>query len=374
MTTRTADVAIVGGGIVGCLTAYLLARQGLRVTLLEKDAPGSHASGFAFGEMGPLEGAGIPDPLLEFSLWCLERQPDLAGELKEASGVDHHFRSCESLKLALDAAAVAAYSEGLKWQHRVRTCHAQWLEPDEVVKVEPMANPHCLGALYVQGVGVVDPFSYTLAAARAGEHCGVEILPRRATGLVSQGGRCQGVSFDGGSIDAEAVVLAMGPWAGDVTSWCGLNVPVTPLKGQILRLDHRGPPIKTSIYWNGSYVVTKPDGLTWAGTTEEQAGFDEEPTSEARDSIMSDLVRMAPSVSDAPLVRQTACLRPLSADGMPIVGKAPGWENLFVGTGAGRKGILWSAGMSYGLCDLVLGRVSRVPGLEHLDPGRFGGD
>ena len=374
MTTRTADVAIVGGGIVGCLTAYLLARQGLRVTLLEKDAVASHASGFAFGEMGPLEGAGIPDPLLEFSLWCLERQSELAGELREASGVDYHFRSCESLKLAFDAAAIDAYSEGLKWQSRVKTCHAQWLEPDEVVKVEPMASPHCLGALYVQGVGSLDPYSYGLAAARAGEYYGVEVLLRRATGLVYQGGRCQGVSFDGGSIDAGAVVLTMGPWAGDARSWCGLDLPVTPLKGQILRLDHRGPPVNTSIYWNGSYVVTKPDGLTWAGTTEEHAGFDEDPTPEARDSIMSDLSRIAPSVSDAPLVRQTACLRPLSADGMPIVGKAPGWENLFVGTGAGRKGILWSAGMSYGLCDLVLGRDSQVPGLEHLDPVRFGGD
>ena len=373
MTTRTADVAIVGGGIVGCLTAYLLARQGLRVTLLEKDTAASHASGFAFGEMGPLEGAGIPDPLLEFSLWCLERQPELASELKEASGVDYQFRSCESLKLAFDAAAVDAYSEGLKWQSRVRTCHAEWLEPDEVVKVEPMANPDCLGALYLRGVGSLDPYSYGLAAAQAGEHCGAEILLRRATGLVWQGGRCQGVSFDGGSIDAGAVVLTMGPWAGDAASWCGLDLPVTPLKGQILRLDHQGPPINTSMYWNGSYVVTKPDGLTWAGSTEEHVGFDEDPTPEARASITRDLSRIAPSVS-GPLVRQTACLRPLSADGMPIVGKAPGWENLFVGTGAGRKGILWSAGMSYGLCDLVLGRGSQVPGIEHLDPGRFGGE
>jgi glycine oxidase len=86
---------------------------------------------------------------------------------------------------------------------------------------------------------------------------------------------------------------------------------------------------------------------------------------------MGGLLTMAPSLSEAQLVRQTACLRPLSADGLPIVGKVPGWQNLYVGTGAGRKGILWSVGMSHGLADLIVNGSSQVPGLEFLDPARF---
>jgi glycine/D-amino acid oxidase-like deaminating enzyme len=100
-------------------------------------------------------------------------------------------------------------------------------------------------------------------------------------------------------------------------------------------------------------------------------GFDDETTPEARDKIMGDLLKMTPSLSEAKLVRQTACLRPLSSDGLPIVGRVPGWRNLYLGTGAGRKGILWSTGMSQGLADLVLGRSSEVPGLAELDPVRF---
>ena len=73
VATGANDVIVVGGGIIGCLTAYLLAREGLKVTVLEADAVGSHASGFAFGGLSPLEGAGIPDPLLGFSVWCMER-------------------------------------------------------------------------------------------------------------------------------------------------------------------------------------------------------------------------------------------------------------------------------------------------------------
>ena len=77
MTDNARDVVIVGGGIVGCLTAFLLAMDGLKVTLLEAASVGSHASGFAFGEMGALEGSGIPDPLLDFSVWSLQRHQSL---------------------------------------------------------------------------------------------------------------------------------------------------------------------------------------------------------------------------------------------------------------------------------------------------------
>ena len=378
MTNGSRDAIIVGGGIVGCLTAYLLAREGLKVTLLEKDAIGSHASGFAFGEMGALEGAGIPNPLLDFSIWSLRRHEHLAGELKEASGVDNKFQVCERLKLAFHEFEVAAYRKDLQWQKKIKDFRVEWLQPQDVVKVEPMANPGCLGAVYAQGAAAVEPYRHTLAAAQAGEHAGVEILLRRATGLLPDpnraASRCLGVTYDGGSLESGIVVLAMGPWTQQASSWCRVHIPVSPLKGQILRLQHPGASIRTSLHWNGSYVITKPDGLTWAGTTEEEVGFDEETTPEARDKIMSDVLNMAPSMLDSELVQQTACLRPLSGDGMPIVGKAPGWDNLYIGTGAGRKGILWSTGMSFGLADMVLGRSSQVPGLEHLDPGRFTGD
>ena len=368
------DVIVVGGGIVGTLTAYLLAREGLKVTLMESDAVGSHASGFAFGGMSALEGAGIPEPLLEFSVWSLRQHRPLAEELKEASGVDNQYQAGETLKLAFDDTSVSAYKEALQWQKQVAGFQVQWLTPEQVVKLEPMASSHSLGAVHIQGGASVEPYRYTLSASQAGERAGVEILLRRATGLISKADRCLGVTFEGGRLEAGTVVLAMGPWAGDASSWCRFNIPVTPLKGQILRLQHSGAPIKTSLYWSGNYAITKPDGLIWAGTTAEEVGFDEQPTTEARDKIMGDLLKMVPLLSEAQLVQQTACLRPLSADGLPIVGKVPGWSNLFVGTGTGRKGILWSSGMSHGLCDLIVKGRSQVPGLESLDPARFSGD
>ena len=371
MSSDTRDVVVVGAGIIGCLTAYLLAKGGLKVTLLEADSVGSHASGFAFGEMGAIDGAGLPDPLLEFSLWSLRRHEPLAKELFEVSGVDNEYQARGRLKLAFNDEEARAYKKDLECQSKVTELGVEWLDSQEVVKVEPLANPECLGAVYLQRAAMVEPYRHTLAAAQAAEKLGVESLLRRATGLVVQGDRCLGVSFENGAIQAGMVVLAMGPWTQQAASWHGANIPVTPLKGQILRLQHSAQRIRTSLHYSGSYVASKPDGLIWAGTTEEEVGFDEETTLQARDKIMGDLLKMAPSMADAELVQQTACLRPLSGDGLPIVGKVPGWENLYVGTGAGRKGILWSTGMCYGLADLILTGRTEVPGIHHLDPARF---
>lgn len=138
MTDNVRDAVIVGGGIVGCLTAFLLAREGLKVTLLEADSVGSHASGFAFGEMGALEGAGIPNPLLAFSVWSLQRHHRLSQELKEASGVDNQFQFTNRLSLAFDENSVDALKSNLAWQQKVKAFTVSWLEPEEVVKVEPM--------------------------------------------------------------------------------------------------------------------------------------------------------------------------------------------------------------------------------------------
>jgi len=373
MTTMTRDVIVVGGGIVGCLTAYLLAGQGKKVTLLESHSVGSHASGFAFGELGALEGAGLPDPLLDFTVWSFRRHATLAEELKASTGIDHQFQYCNRLMLAFDQAAVRTFKSHLHWQQKVKDFTVQWLEPEEVVRVEPQANPRSHGAVYVQRSASLEPYRYTLSAAQAAERRGVQIVLRRATGLITQGQRCLGVAYEGGQVQAGQVLLAMGPWSAEAGAWCGYQAPVVPLKGQILRLKLDNFAMSNTMHHGGSYMALKPDGLVWAGTTEERVGFNEDPTPAARDKIMKDLLDMVPALVDAQLVRQTACLRPLSSDGMPIVGQVPGWDNLYMGTGAGRKGILWSTGMSQVLVDLMLEGRTQVPGAAHLDPGRFKG-
>ena len=139
------DIIVVGAGIIGCFTGYLLAKQGVKVTILERDSVASHASGFAFGEMGALEGAGIPDPLLEFSLWCNRRHQTLAEELMEVSGNDSQFRICNRLTLAFDQQAVDYAKQSLQWQDKIADFTTQWVDTAQAMEVEPRVNPECLG-------------------------------------------------------------------------------------------------------------------------------------------------------------------------------------------------------------------------------------
>jgi glycine oxidase len=166
------------------------------------------------------------------------------------------------------------------------------------------------------------------------------------------------------------VILALGPWSGDVSAWVGVKIDVRPLKGQILRLQAPGPPVVCSVGWGHNYATTKTDGLLWAGTTEEEAGFDEESTLAARDEIGDALVRMLPAMVDAQVVHQTACLRPVASDGLLVLGRMRGLDHVHVATGGGRKGILYGTAMGRAIADLVLGRKTRIA-LEPFAPDRF---
>ena len=371
MTTGSRDVVIVGGGIVACLSGYLLGRRGYKVTILEKDSLGSHASGFAFGGLDPLTGVGVPEPLLEFGLWCYGRHRSLARELHEATGISVEFELRDRLSLAFTNEEARAAKKDIEWMKDVGGFNVEWVNNRQARELEPQVSPECTGALFEQSPGALEPYRFILAAMRAGERYGVEMVQRRATGLISDGGRCTGVTLENGSINAGIVVLAMGPWTGQASAWCGVDIPVTPLRGQILKLRTSHDPLKLAVNYAHSYVASKSDGLIWAGTTEEEAGFDEGTTAAARDCIMADFLKMIPGMQDAELLQQTACLRPLSADGMPIVDRVTGWDNLYVATGAGRKGILWSTGMAHIVLDLIDAGKSDVEGAEHLKLDRF---
>ncbi len=371
MSSDARDVVVIGAGIIGSMSSYLLSSQGLKVTLLEADDVGSQASGFAFGGLDPLHGMGIPEPLLDFSLHCFERHQEIAQELHHAAGIDPCFRNRNRLYLAFDEEDVKQYAVNLSWMKDVSAFDVHWVEGDAARRMEPKVNPACVGALYQQGAASVDAHSLTLAAARAAERQGTKLVMQQASGIEHHGGRVNAVTCAEGKIDAGAVIIAMGPWARAMADWCGTELPIQPLKGQILRLRYDGPAFDIALNYRGNYVDTKSDGLVWTGSTEEEAGFDTTLSSTASDIIRRNAAQMAPALADAELMQQTACLRPVTPDGIPIVDRLPGWDNLYVATGAGRKGILWSTGMCDVITDLVMQGDSGVAGAEHLNAGRF---
>ena len=173
----------------------------------------------------------------------------------------------------------------------------------------------------------------------------------------------------GGEVACHTVVVATGPWSGAVEEWTGLRIPVTPLKGQIVRLEGLSPPLEYHVAGPGA-VVQKADGKLWAAATEEEAGFDLSTTADARRSLLDRAAQVLPAVTQARILEQTACLRPRTPDGLPILGRVPERDNVYLATGGGKKGVLLAPAMGVVLADLIVRGETRLP-IGDFAPARF---
>ena len=365
------DVLIVGGGILGCATAYFLGKEGIRSTILEKEAVASCASGFAAGLLNPLHGAGIPGPLEPFAWESFRLHLDIIEQLTEESGVDPHFAPYPCMWTIFDDSEEAVCGELHQRANTFPQFPARWLDSGQVRSVEPRIAEGVGKGMFLEGIRQVEPYQYTLALAQAAERQGATIRNGTVRGLKHSGSRVTGVVTETGEIDCDTLVLAMGPWTSKAGEWLGIPIPIEPLKGQILRLQADEEPLASSLYRvGGGYIASKADGLIYAGTTEERVGYDDRPTTEAREHIMGLALDILPFLEGARLALQTACLRPLSADGLPIIGRAPGWDGVYVATGAGRKGILLGPAMGKAVTDLIV-RDSTELSVQEFSVGRF---
>ena len=364
----SSDVVIIGAGIVGCATAYYLASEGMRVTIVERDSVGSHASAYALGGLNPLSGIGIPEPLGPLALEGFRLILSLIPQLREETDIDPELQRVTAATVAFTEEEADLLRQRLPWQQAQPELQSEWRNSGELLEMEPRLSSQVLGGVVTQGVGLLDPYRLCLALLEAAIKKGATLRHGNVRGLRLRGDRIDAVRLSREEVSCRAVVMAMGPWAAEAAPWTGVELPVRPLKGQILRLRVPGPPFS---YISGpdSYAVTKPDGLVWVGTTEEEAGFDEAPSPEAGQEIMDNAVRAFPSLKEAELVQHTACLRPVVADGLPILGKVPGKEGAVVATGAGRKGILLGLIMGRIAADLVTISTTKH-NISALQPGR----
>ena len=364
------DVVIVGAGVVGASAAYYLAKAGAKVTILDKDPVGEHASGLALGGLGPLSGAGVPDPIGGLCVESWRLHLELSQELPEESGQDYEFQTDTSVAVAFNEEEANVLKEQIPWQASQDGFKVEWVEREDVLAIEPRLASTVVGGVVKEPSGMLNTYKFNHALVAGALRHGATLTMEKVSGLLFDGSRVGGVSLEeGGSVHCDRVIIAMGPWSNDASAWLDFTLPISPLKGQILRLRSEGPPVP-HINWNGSYVVSKPDGLVWVGTTEEKAGFDDTPTAAGRQTIVRSVVNVLPHLARADIVKQTACLRPVSPDGLPVLGRIPGKPGVIVASGTGRKGILMGPAMGKAAADLVLKGTSTLD-LFALSPGRF---
>ena len=169
----------------------------------------------------------------------------------------------------------------------------------------------------------------------------VKQISGKVTGLESEAERVDAIRTDTARFSCKTLVIAGGAWSDLLGQWLGVNIPVKPLRGQILALGpSKYPFFHHTLYTHGAYLVSRRDGQVVAGATEEAVGYDTSTTERGIAALRTDAESLVPALVDLPLHSTWAGLRPLSADGLPLLGRVGGWENVHIATGHGRNGIL----------------------------------
>ncbi|MFF5404812.1 glycine oxidase ThiO [Streptomyces misionensis] len=346
-TSDTSDVLVVGGGIIGLVTAWRAAQRGLATAVVDP-APGGGAAQVAAGMLAAVTELHYgEETLLALNLRSALRYPEFAAELTEASGRDLGYRRCGTLAVALDADDRAHLRELHALQQRCGL-ESQWLSGRECRRLEPMLAPGVRGGLRVDGDHQIDPRRLAAALLTACERAGVVFHRVWAERLDVAGGRAAGVTTaDGTALAAGRVVLAGGSLSGRLAGVPReVLPPVRPVKGQVLRLTvpRRSAPflsrtVRAVVRGGQVYLVPREDGELVVGATSEELGWDTTVTAGGVYELLRDAHELVPGITELPLTETRAGLRPGSPDNAPLLGPS-GLDGLLLATGHHRNGVL----------------------------------
>jgi glycine oxidase len=196
------------------------------------------------------------------------------------------------------------------------------------------------------------------------EHCEV-------SGFIRDGERVSGVKSSAGEIRGDQVVLAAGAWSGELLGTLGLQLPVEPVKGQMILYKCASDFLSSMVLAKGRYAIPRRDGHILIGSTLEHVGFDKTPTDAALESLKASALELIPALADAELVGHWAGLRPGSPEGIPYIGEVPGFAGLWLNCGHYRNGLVLAPASCRLFVDVMLGREPVIDPAPYAPAGRL---
>jgi glycine/D-amino acid oxidase-like deaminating enzyme len=430
---------VVGAGIVGCATAYELARRGLRVCLLDRGDVSGGTTGL--GEGNVLCSDKRPGAELELAVRGLA----LYDEIEELLGEEAGVRRKGALVVHLDVerwVAEAGRVEGV----RAAGVRCSLLDVDEVLAVEPELQADVLGASFFPDDLQCDPRAVARGLAREAVRLGAEVLTGRAvlSIVVSDGlrrgvghvpsdistfrdepgreegvrhvpsdtstlrdeasrgrgvrhvtgdlgrfrdgpPRVEGVTTPAGVLRAEHVVLACGPWSAPLARGAGLELPLEPRKGQLVRLERRPEFLRHKVIDGGymaaveseeaglqvsTVIETTLDGHVLVGSSRERRGFDLSVDPAVSDALIRAARRLAPGIEELAVDSAWSGLRPWLPGGLPAIGPTRAAEGLWIATGHEGAGVAHGPITGRLIAQAICGEQPDLP-LAPFDPDRF---
>lgn len=363
------DVVVIGAGIVGCSVAYALARDGARVTVLERGEIGREASWAAGGILTPIRPHTYPPGLLPLCEKGMETYEVWIPSLIEESGIDPEYEEVGLLLLIQDEEDEREADTVRVWK-REKGHPVESLDLKELRERVPTIHQDFKAALFLPNVYQVRNPRLLRALAGAAERRSVVFRTHTTVrGILRDGDRVVGVRADHEEIRAKTVVIAAGCWSAEPDWGFSDSLPVKPIRGQMVLTEETPLTFRHVLLWKERYLIPRRDGKILIGSTMEDVGFQSRVTAGGVSSLLETAARIIPSLKDRPFLRAWAGLRPGTPDRLPYLGPIPGADGAIAATGHYRNGILIGPLTGEIIASIVGERPSPVP-LDPYRPGR----
>jgi len=385
MSKASFDVVIVGGGVIGTSAAYYLSKErDLSVALVDIRKPGgaSLASAGGLWPIGESVGLGcgvvffktlsrqvsehsgdsvsyerppqLPDFFFEFCLKSNELFPDLWMTFKEEYGVDFKLEKT-GLKFIMYDEDDYTYARQIADSIPHLSQHLRWMDARELSDEEPYITPDTVGALMFLNDGQVNPYLLVQAFREAARQNGTRLfLQTEMKDVIVEKNRVTAVETDTERIACGTVINSAGVWASDITKMAlGREIPVTPVKGQIIISEKMPKILRSCLSTRDCYIAQKNNGEILIGSTTEKDGYDVSCTFQALHNLSEGAVKCIPKLREINIKRAWAGLRPGTPDEIPILGPVNEIKGYLNACGHFRTGILNSALTGKIIHDLV---------------------
>lgn len=365
------DTLIVGGGVIGLSLAYELATRGQRVKLVDRSEPAREASWAGAGILPPENAATAVEPFDRLAAQSVELHAEWASRLRDETAIDNGFRRCGALYVARTEAEFRAV-DSMARAYATRQVEYRLLDRDELARLEPnLVGAPLQGAWLAASECQIRNPRHLKALLAACLARGVQIVPGVETHDFEQrAGRISAAMTSAGRLEAGQYCITSGAWSRRLLSRLGLEVPLLPIRGQILLLASRTRLLHRIVNEGPRYLVPRDDGRTLVGSTEEEAGFDKRTTAAGISGLLQLAIDLVPQLASAQVERTWSGLRPATADRRPIIGRLPQCDNAYVATGHFRSGLTLSPGTALLLAQCITGEQPSIP-LESFRPDRF---
>ncbi len=370
-TANNYDILIVGGGVIGLSLAWELSQHGAKVCVVDRGQFGMEASWAGAGMIPPgpaslgLSGVTSTEatPFEQLAGLSQQLHVEWHERLLELTGIDNEYCRDGAVHLALtEDEAKALDKKAARWQQL--GIAYQTINATELADFEPALASQAakFSRIYhLPGETSLRNPRHLRAVLTACQMAGVDLRAGVAVqNLESSGNRLTHAVTGEGPISADHFCLAAGSWSGQLVAGLGFELPVRPVRGQIVLLDGPAGLIRRTINVGPRYFVPRRDGRLLVGSTQDDAGFLKENTAAGVGELMRFSQTITPEIAELPIETCWSGLRPGTPDDLPYLGPMPGLENGWVATGHFRSGLQLSPATAVVMRSLILGQESPV--------------